>query len=226
MLKLELGKRSDFHMHSLLSDGELLPSEIAQRAYKIGYDAIAITDHADQSNLEFVIKGVVSAFDALQKHIDLTLIPGAELTHVPPSEIERMAKKAKKLGAKLVLVHGETPVEPVMKGTNKATVRCSDVDILAHPGFISEEDAEMARDNEIYLELTSRKGHCIVNGYIARVAMRTKVKLIMSSDLHSPAEFLSQENAFQVVLGAGLEKGEALKTIRDNPKEILKRVGC
>ena len=32
-------------MHSLFSDGELLPSELARRALVLGHEAIAITDH-------------------------------------------------------------------------------------------------------------------------------------------------------------------------------------
>ena len=44
-------KRIDLHMHSLFSDGELLPSEIARRAYVLGHEAIAITDHVDYSNI-------------------------------------------------------------------------------------------------------------------------------------------------------------------------------
>ena len=39
----------DLHTHSLLSDGELLPSELARRYEEKGFRAIAITDHADVS---------------------------------------------------------------------------------------------------------------------------------------------------------------------------------
>lgn len=219
-----LGRRIDFHMHSLLSDGELLPSEIAQRAYKLDYEAIAITDHADGSNLDFVIKRLVETFATLQKYLDLIMVPGVELTHVPPVEIGKMAKKAKELGASLVLVHGETPIEAVMTGTNRAAINCPEVDILAHPGLIKEEESELARDNGIYLELTTRKGHCITNGHIARVALKTKAKLLVNTDLHSPEEFISQENALKVALGAGLNKEEALKAICRNTKEILNRI--
>ena len=35
-----------------------------------------------------------------------------------------------------VVVHGETLVEPVEPGTNRAAVSCPEVDILAHPGCL------------------------------------------------------------------------------------------
>ncbi len=45
-------QRLDLHVHSLFSDGVLLPSEILRRAAAKGYGAVAITDHADASNLD------------------------------------------------------------------------------------------------------------------------------------------------------------------------------
>ena len=44
----------DLHTHSLLSDGQLLPSELVRRAEVRGYEAIAITDHVDFSNIDLV----------------------------------------------------------------------------------------------------------------------------------------------------------------------------
>ncbi len=44
-----------------------------------------------------------------------------------------MVRLSKELGAEIVVVHGETSVEPVAPGTNNASVELSDVDILAHP---------------------------------------------------------------------------------------------
>ena len=49
-----INKRIDLHMHSIFSDGELLPSEIARRASVLNHEAIAITDHVDASNIDCV----------------------------------------------------------------------------------------------------------------------------------------------------------------------------
>jgi len=219
-----LGRRMDFHTHSLLSDGDLLPSEIARRAHALNYEAIAITDHVDASNIDFVVKRLVKTSSTLRKHLDITVIPGVELTHIPPQKIKTLALKARKLGAPLILAHGETLAEPVMPGTNKMAVSCTEVDILAHPGLINESEAELARKNEIYLELSARKGHCLTNGHVAKVASETKAKLLVNTDLHSPEEFLSQESAFKVAMGSGLMEFDAVRVVRDYPKEILKRV--
>ncbi|MEO0250245.1 MAG: PHP domain-containing protein, partial [candidate division WOR-3 bacterium] len=44
----------DLHTHTFFSDGELVPSELAHRAFEKGYKVIGITDHADASNMEFL----------------------------------------------------------------------------------------------------------------------------------------------------------------------------
>jgi histidinol phosphatase-like PHP family hydrolase len=41
----------DLHTHTLFSDGELVPAELARRADRLGYRWLAITDHVDSSTL-------------------------------------------------------------------------------------------------------------------------------------------------------------------------------
>jgi histidinol phosphatase-like PHP family hydrolase len=145
----------DLHTHTLLSDGELLPAELATRAENIGYKAIAFTDHVDSSNLDIVLPQIIKACNHLDKFFSIKIIPGVELTHIPPSAIKDMVKDARKMGAKIIIVHGETIVEPVKPGTNKAALEV-DIDILAHPGLITREEVRLARNKGIYLELTTR----------------------------------------------------------------------
>src|SRR5208282_6217393 len=40
----------DLHTHTILSDGEMLPSELVRRMAVMGYTTVAITDHVDTSN--------------------------------------------------------------------------------------------------------------------------------------------------------------------------------
>ncbi|HEY4716146.1 MAG TPA: histidinol phosphate phosphatase domain-containing protein, partial [bacterium] len=112
----------DLHTHTLFSDGELLPSELVRRAEHIGLKAIAITDHLDISNIDTVIPKVVEVSVELNKTKKIKTIPGAEITHCPPGMIGGLVSRARVLGAQIVLVHGETIVEPVEKGTNRAAI--------------------------------------------------------------------------------------------------------
>jgi histidinol phosphatase-like PHP family hydrolase len=216
-------KRIDLHVHSFLSDGALLPSELLRRVVVKGYRAIAITDHADASNMEDLITGLVRF--ALQQELDfpLTFIPGVELTHVAPRSVAPLAQRAKELGAGLVLVHGETISEPVRPGTNRAAVKCPAVDILAHPGLITLEEARLAAENDIYLEITSHRGHCLTNGHVANIARQTGARLVVNTDTHRPQDMIDQEMARRVAAGAGLNETEVEAATVTNPQELVQK---
>lgn len=219
----DLGRRIDLHMHSIFSDGCLVPSEIAQRASALDYEAIAITDHVDSSNLEAVVSSIVLVSRDLNKNMDLVVIPGVEITYVPVSMIDTLARRAKKLGAQLVIAHGESQVELVPSQTNLKSLSCKMVDILAHPGLLTEEEAELAKKNEVFLELSARPGHCLSNGHVAKLASKTGAKLVLNTDLHTPEELLIQEQAYRIALGAGLNHDAAVKVIKENPRELVQR---
>ena len=219
-----MNKRIDLHMHSLFSDGELLPSELARRALKLNHEAIAITDHVDYSNVDEIPK-IQSAIDDVNENWDMTVVLGAEVTHAPVESIDGIAKRAKELGAKIVVVHGETLNEPVTPGTNLAAVKSKYVDILGHPGLITREEAEIALENDIYLEISARKGHCLGNGHVASIARELGNKLLVNTDTHSPDNLITFEKSYEIARGAGLSDEEAMKAIVDNPRELLKSKG-
>jgi putative hydrolase len=113
-------------------------------------------------------------------------------------------------------------VEPVVPGTNRAALE-ADIDLLAHPGFITEEEAALAAQKNILLELSGRKGHSLTNGHVARVAERTGAALAINADAHAPGDFLTPEMAEKVGLGAGLSRERYLK-IRRDMTELFKRL--
>jgi len=215
----------DFHTHSLLSDGELLPSELMREAVVHGYEAVAITDHVDFTTLEHVLSNLqkLELRDASSRELDV--LRGVEITHVFPEKLEKLVHKARALGAELIVVHGETIAEPVESGTNRTAVNIPEVDILAHPGLISEDEAERAKENGMYLEITSRKGHSLTNGHVAKVARRVGAKLLLNSDLHAPDDFLTAEVGARILAGAGLDPAEVRTVLGEYPLGLLKRVG-
>jgi len=212
----------DLHTHTLFSDGELIPSELVRRAKVIGYQAIALTDHADFTNIDRLLEAAKKA-RYLEEGYDITVLAGVEITHVPPKCIPRLARKAKKMGADIVVVHGESPVEPVAPLTNLAAVECTEVDILAHPGFITEEEARLAADNGVYLEITSRHGHNMTNGHVVRMAKSAGAKLVVDTDTHSPEDLITRERALAVARGAGLSAEEAEAALQ-NSKDLLMNI--
>jgi histidinol phosphatase-like PHP family hydrolase len=212
----------DLHTHSLFSDGVLVVSELVRRAEEIGYLYIGITDHADRSNLDLIIPRVVRAAEEINRHNRIQAIPGIELTHVPPATIAPLAAEARQLGAQLVVVHGETIMEPVLPGTNRAGLE-ADIDILAHPGLLTPEEAALAARRSILLEVSGRKGHSFTNGHVVRVAQSAGAGLILNSDAHEPGDLLSKEMIEKIGLGAGLDRREFQQMLR-NGENLVRRI--
>ncbi len=211
-----MDKRIEFHTHTLLSDGQLLPSELVRRAAVLEHEALAITDHVDFSNIESVIRSTKRAAEASS---DVEVVVGAEITHVPPDKIPKLVHKAKALGAQIIVVHGETLSEPVSPGTNHAAVSLQEVNVLAHPGLISNEDVRLANQNNVYLELSARCGHCLANGHVARSGAR----LLVNTDCHG-FELISTNEAHRIAQGAGLDRQDADRATVHNARVLLSEI--
>lgn len=212
----------DLHMHTVFSDGELIPSELVRRAQVAGYKAVGITDHADLSNYETIIANVGRFARDHGHFFDITVLAGVEVTHVPPSLIPEMVGKARDAGAQLVVVHGETVVEPVAPGTNLAAIEAG-VDILAHPGLITDEEVALAAEKGVCLEITTRGGHSYTNGLVAALARKHGARLVIDNDAHAPKDLVGPEMRRAIALGAGMT-AEEIRAAERNSWEIVQRL--
>ncbi|MBA4371693.1 MAG: PHP domain-containing protein [Thermodesulfovibrio sp.] len=211
----------DLHMHTIFSDGELIPFELIRRAEAAGYAALAITDHMDASNIDLIIPRVIKAIEAMRPYISIEVLPGAEITHAAPEIIPDLIKEARKLGARIVIVHGETLSEPVKEGTNRAAIE-GGADIISHPGLISTEDLLFAKEKNVMLEITARKGHCLANGHVAQEAIKFGVPLCINTDSHSPSDLITRDMAKRILLGAGIEESR-ISSVFDNSKHLIEK---
>ena len=212
----------DLHTHSFLSDGELSPAELVRRAEHAGYNVIGITDHADASNLDDLVSALVRFTRETQPYLKIRIIPGVELTHVPPGQIAGLTKRARQLGARLVVLHGETIAEPVALGTNRAGIEAG-VDIVAHPGLISEEEVKLAAERGVHLEISARKSHGLGNGRVAALARGIGATLVLNSDAHDSGDLLSPGWRERAAFGAGLSP-EELERINKNMMALVERL--
>jgi histidinol phosphatase-like PHP family hydrolase len=211
----------NLHSHTFLSDGELLPSEVAVRYQAQGYKTIAITDHADYSNIKSVSQAIIKFCHKWPKNSGIKILPGVELTHLPPEQFKLLAAYARKHGIKIIIAHGETPVEPVAQGTNRSALN-ADIDILAHPGLISDEDTKLAGQRGIFLEITSRRGHSNTNNHVVKQARKFGAKLILNNDSHAPEDIISPNELIQVGIDCGLTQ-EEINTILKNTEILIEK---
>jgi len=213
----------DLHTHSIHSDGVLIPAELVQRAKKRGYTALAITDHADASNLESVIGALKNFVTTLPDDPQITVLFGVELTHLYPEQIGGMVKKARKLGAEIVVIHGETIVEPVPAGTNRVGIEAG-ADILAHPGLIKPEDVELAARKKVMLEITTRSGHSLTNGWVVGLARKFNAAMVLNTDSHEPEDLTPWDEAIRIAQGAGLGTNEVESLLENSRALVLKKI--
>lgn len=224
-MAIERGTIHDFHSHTYLSDGELSPVELIRRAAVAGYATLAITDHCGVGDLRRILSTLRADRDAVRDAWpEIEVFVGVELTHLPPAVIPQAAYQARELGAEIVNVHGETPVEPTAPGTNAAAVRSELVDLLVHPGLITEEDAAAAREHGVFLELTYGRGHSLANGHVAKTALAVGGSLLVNSDGHLPTGLLSPEMARRIARGAGLTDEQAEQALQRNPERLIERL--
>lgn len=212
----------DLHTHTVFSDGVLIPAELARRATMAGYRALCFTDHADASNMEFILRNVRRFVDEAGPFFEISLFAGVELTHVPPALLPASVARARELGAQLVVVHGETVVEPVAPGTNLAAIEAG-CDVLAHPGLLGEAEAALAAERGVALEVTTRKGHSLTNGHVVELARRFQARIVINNDAHEPGDLVSRDLRRKVALGAGLS-AEECERAETNAAALVQRL--
>ena len=115
--------------------------------------------------------------------------------------------------------------KPVVEGTNLASVSSPNVDILAHPGLITLEEARIAAANGVFLEVSGRKGHGMANGHVVKTARAAGAKLVLDSDAHAPEDLLTRDYAMKVARGSGLDLEDAVALLDAAPLEVLDRIG-
>ena len=208
----------DLHTHTFFSDGSYVPAELARRCCVKGYRGLVLADHCDQSNLESVLRKTTRFVrETGGSAHGVKMLPGCEITHVPPEMTADVVEHARELGAEVVLVHGESLAEPVAEGTNEAAVEAG-ADVLAHPGLVSEEVARKAAENDVCLEVSARKGHCWTNGHVVRMARETGAMLSFGSDGHEGSDYPTLQHARNIAAGAGMEKDEIEEMFANNAR--------
>ncbi|KJJ84035.1 PHP domain-containing protein [Candidatus Omnitrophus magneticus] len=198
------------------------PGRLIRRSQVGGVTAIAVTDHVDHSNISYVIEGLTRVAGEINRYWNIRVIPGVEITHVPLECFKDLVSFARLKGVEIVVAHGESPVEPVIKGTNRVAIEAG-VDILAHPGHLLEEDAILARDRGVYLEITARSGHSATNAHVFSIAEKTHAKLVFNTDAHTPADLLTKESREKILNELRANEKQKIEIIK-NAEEFLNKI--
>lgn len=185
----------DFHIHvTPFSTGDahsgLLPTEALRLARCAGFRAVGLILRADAASLPLLFPPLLQLLRNCSLYAGVEAFAGVELVHIPPALLPDAVAEARNMGAALVLAHGESlarnPAEAVETGTNLAAISAG-VDILAHPGLITPQDAAFAAEKGIHLELSLAPWHCLANAHIVRTA--GDAPLLLNSNARTSADF-------------------------------------
>lgn len=215
--------RYDFHAHTYLTDGTTSAADMWDAADALGHRLLAITDHVGIEDPVPLLRRLQEEQKAWEEGPLETLV-GVEITKAPVRKVAEVARAARRAGAEIVIVHGETLAEHVPPGTNRAALSSGEVDVLAHPGLLTLEDAELARAHGTLLEISARRGHCFTNGHVVRTALEVGVDLVVDSDAHGPGDLVPFELAQKLAMGAGLSGERVLRALETTPKALLARL--
>ena len=212
----------DFHIHVNCSGGRdgLLPSEAMRLAKCAGFRAVGLIVRADPSTLPILLPTLKTLVKTCSLYAGIEAFAGVELVHVPPALLPDAVGQAREQGAALILAHGES-IPRQLAAINAG------VDILAHPGLITVEDAQLAAEKGVLLELNTAPRHCLANGHIVRMAERFGCELLLNSDASSSADFespdVTQALRKAAALGAGLD-AEGLSRLHVTERKLVQKL--
>lgn len=216
-------RRIDFHSHSFLTDGSTSPTDMWTAAEALEHRALALTDHLSMEDPKPLLRRLHAEARAWEGEAFLPLV-GVELTQLPPTRIRAVARAARRAGAEIVIVHGETLADIVPPGTNHAAIESGEVDVLAHPGLIAPADARMAHDNGVLLEISGRRGHSLANGHVVRVALEAGAELVVDSDAHGTDQLIPWAMAQRIARGAGVPEATVENVLSATPARLVRRI--
>lgn len=182
--------KCDFHLHTMLSDGTVWPSDRVQEAWRNGLDAIAITDHVEYSpHKPDVTNDLNKSFDLAKAAADkygIILIPGAEITRkMPPGHFN----------AFFLTEPNALRVDSVMDALKIAKAQGAFI-IWNHPGWKAQQPDTIKwfpRHTEIYSQglMQGIEYNNSTESYpvVFRWALEKNLTLFSNSDTHAPIDF-------------------------------------
>ncbi len=212
----------DLHVHTVLSDGTQTPADAMRYARMAGYRAIAFTDHADMSSMGHILDRLRPMIRPYSIHAGIDLFAGVELTNIPAALIPDTIREARELGAQVVCVHGQTLGDLVEEGTNLAAIE-GGADILCHPGLITEEEATLAAERGVLLEISTRPSNALANGHVVATARRCGARMVINNDAHARQDFIPQDLRRAIAIGAGMTP-EEFRTAEENSRQFVLRL--
>jgi len=224
--------KGDLHCHSHWGAGKRLIEEIAEKAMKMGYEYIGVSDHTkflrienglDEKQLIQQRKEIDKLNDKLQtKNYKLKILHGCEANILVDGSIDIKDEALAKLDYVIAGIHSQMkmPKEKMIERIIKA-MKNPHVDIISHPtGRILKQRDEyeidfaeilrVAKETGTILEINANPHRLDLNGQNIRRAKETGVKMIINSDAHHKSQLNFMEYGVSQARRGWAEKGDII----------------
>ena len=220
---------TDFHimLHAHTLGGGLDTASALRYAALAGLRFAGLILASDGSDLGRVAE-LSTQIRKLSLYANVEAWAGVELRHIPPALLPDTVREARRAGASLVLVHGESIADQVEQGTNFAAIEAG-ADIIAHPGLIDDEAAAYAAEKGVALEFTSCPKHGLTNAHTAAAALRSGAPLVRGSMATRPEELTTRAFWPMIIKGADAVNNEKNKYnlaeyLRKSEESLIRRL--
>lgn len=149
----------------------------------------------------------------LSIYYDMNIFLGVQLHHIPSALLEETINFYRSLGISLIGVYGETISDIVDKGTNFSAIAAK-ADILFNPGLIDEECVKLAKENNVFLEISTHPNHAYTNAHIAKLAKKYGAKIVLGSNAKTLHEIHSPQMQSLILKGAGIENHDSYELLQ------------
>jgi DNA polymerase (family 10) len=235
---VELGDiKGDLQMHTTASDGRASVEEMAQAAKQLGYEYILITDHSKAVTIangldeKRAVENIQRIKAARKKVSGIKIWAGAEVDIMGDGTLDYPDEILKQFDIVLVSVHSRMNMPgPEMTARLLKALANPYVRILGHPtgrqilrrdpfAFDLEKVFAAAKEYGVILELNGNPERLDLSDRHVKLARDRGMKVIISTDAHSPEHFKLMRYGVVTARRGWLRKEDVLNTLP--PEKLL-----
>jgi len=229
--------KGDLHVHTDWSDGADSIEEIADKARKMGYEYIAVTDHSRSLKIArgLSVEALKSQHDAV-KRLNAGLegfrvLTGVEVDILADGSLDYPDNILRDVDVVVASVHrGFKQDRDTMTERVLAAVKNENVDILGHPTcrLLSQREPleidfekiiRAAVEHGTALEINASPDRLDLNDKLARMAADYGAKIVINTDAHNSQRLEDIRYGISVARRAWLKKDDVINTL--GVKELL-----
>ena len=194
--------KGDLHTHTKWSDGANTIEEIIKEAINLGYEFVAITDHAGNLKIaggmdEEEIKKQAKEIEKLREKYSIHILHGVEANITKEGKIDVSNSILKDLDIVIASVHSAFRMDEKEMTTRVINAMGNEyVDVIGHPtGRVimkrepikldMEKVLDAAKENNVFMEINAYPERLDLNDVNVKLAVERGVKISIGTDAHA-----------------------------------------